>query len=73
MSSGLEEQQGQDSEVSQNGQHHPGVSSRIAMVCVWGGGMLGHFLVVDNASKRQYRLIFQDKSEAHFLCEIMNL
>ena len=38
MSSCLEEQQGQDSEVSQNRQHHPGVSSRITMVCVWGGG-----------------------------------
>lgn len=38
MSSCLEEQPGQDSEVSQNGQHRPGVSSRIAMACVWGWG-----------------------------------
>ena len=38
MSSCLEEQLGQDSEVSQNGQHRPGVSSRIAMACVWGWG-----------------------------------
>lgn len=38
MSSCLEEQPGQDSEVSQNGQHRPGVSSRIALVCVWGWG-----------------------------------
>ena len=38
------------------------------------GGTLGHLLVVENAdSKGQYCLIFQEKPEAHFLCEIMNL